>query len=110
MPRCGATYDENVGGALRAANLLADKTFRVAAGTAPPTFSRLFSGEFQHCRGRGVMQEKECRLRRAIRRTTSEECLSFRSQCLQKANAPYPEIKEDPLQDSEGNRKNISLI
>jgi len=45
MPLCGATFDENVGGArvsadTRAAILLADKTFRVAAGTAPPTFGR----------------------------------------------------------------------
>ena len=45
MPLCGATFDENVGGALRAAILLADKAFRVAAGTAPPTFSELFSKE-----------------------------------------------------------------
>jgi len=50
MPLCGVTFDENVGGArvsadTRAAILLADKTFRVAAGTAPPTFSRLFSKE-----------------------------------------------------------------
>lgn len=50
--QCGATSDKNVGGPrvsanTRAANLLADKTFRVAAGTVPPTFSRLFSEERQ---------------------------------------------------------------
>ncbi len=37
MVRCGAT--DNVGGALRAAIFLGDKTSRVAAGTAPPTFA-----------------------------------------------------------------------
>jgi hypothetical protein len=34
-----------VGGALRAATFLGDKTFRVAAGTAPPTFIKLFSSK-----------------------------------------------------------------
>ena len=39
MVRRHAATDGNVGGALRAAIFLRDKTSRVAAGTAPPTFS-----------------------------------------------------------------------
>ena len=39
MVRHSAQSDENVGGALRAATFLGDKTSRVAAGTAPPTFA-----------------------------------------------------------------------
>jgi hypothetical protein len=45
MPLCGATTNENAGGTLRAATFLGDKTFRVAAGTAPLTFIELFSSE-----------------------------------------------------------------
>jgi len=45
MPRSGTTTDENVGGALRAA-IFSDQTFLVTAGTAPPTFIKLFSEEF----------------------------------------------------------------
>jgi hypothetical protein len=45
MPLRSATTEENVGGALRTATFLGDKTFRVAAGTAPPTFIKLFSSE-----------------------------------------------------------------
>jgi hypothetical protein len=41
MPLYGATTYENVGGALRAATFLGDKTLPVAAGTAPPTFIKL---------------------------------------------------------------------
>jgi hypothetical protein len=58
MPRCGVRFDENVGGALRAAILLADKTFQAAPGTAPPTF-RLFSSE----RGRDVRAPRSFRQR-----------------------------------------------
>ena len=47
MTRCGATTYENVGGALRAAICPGDKTFRFAAGTAPPTFIKLFSLEHE---------------------------------------------------------------
>ena len=49
MPRRGATTDERVGGArvsadTRAAIFFSDQTFRVAAGTAPPTFASYFRG------------------------------------------------------------------
>jgi len=63
MPRCGATTNEKVGGACvsadtRAASFCSDQIFRVAAGTAPPTFSRLFSEEFSHARGGAKLDEK----------------------------------------------------
>jgi len=45
MPLRGATTYANMGGALRAAIFLGGKTFRVAAGTAPPTFIKPFSTE-----------------------------------------------------------------
>ena len=63
MPLSGATFYENVGGVRvsadsRAALLLADKTFRVAAGTAPPTFRRLFSEGLQsRVRARRALQD-----------------------------------------------------
>ena len=63
MPRCGATTNEKVGGACvsadtRPAISCSDQIFRVAAGTAPPTFSRLFSEEFFHARGGAKFNEK----------------------------------------------------
>lgn len=62
MPRCGATFDEDMGVALRAASLLDNKTFWVAAGTAPLTFSRLFSKKLPHRRRARVIQGRKCGL------------------------------------------------
>jgi hypothetical protein len=46
MPLCGATTYEKMWEARSARRLFfGDKTFRVAAGTAPPTFIKLFSCE-----------------------------------------------------------------
>ena len=52
MPRYGITTDENVGGARVSADaraaIFGDRPLRVAAGTAPPTFIKLFSEEQPH--------------------------------------------------------------